>query len=55
MLSLLESLDGVTSALFCGTSLQLETEFVSCDLSLTGGDSPCQLFPKVRTGLAREY
>lgn len=28
-------LDGVTSALFYGTSLQLETEFVSCDSSLS--------------------
>lgn len=55
MLSLLELLDEVTSVWFCGISLQFETESVSCDLSLTGGDSSCQLFPKVRTGLAREY
>lgn len=50
MLLLLESLDEDTSALFCGTSLQLETEFVSCDLSFPGGDSSCQLFLKSGLG-----
>lgn len=43
MLSLLKFLDGVTSALFCGISLQFEIESVSCDFSLTGVDSSCQL------------